>query len=259
MMPDVSSGLFDLSGRTALITGSSRGIGFVLARGLAHAGARVVLNARDPERLRDAAAALRGEGIDVRSFAFDVTDEAAVEAAVAAIEGEVAPIDILVNNAGIQLRMPLHEFSTHDWHRLLETNVTSAFLVGRAVGTRMLERRRGKIINVCSLQSELARPNIAPYAATKGALKMLTQGMCADWAPYGITVNGLGPGYFATELTQPLREDAQFDAWIRQRTPAGRWGEPEELVGAAVFLAAPASNFVNGQIIYVDGGIMAVI
>ncbi len=255
----MSSELFDLTGRTALITGSSRGIGFVLARGLARAGARVVLNARDERRLEAAAQTLRAEGIDAHHVAFDATDEPAVERAVAAIEEAIAPIDILVNNAGVQERTPLHEFPTESWHRLLETNVTSAFLVGRAVGARMVERRRGKIINVCSLQSELARPNIAPYAATKGALKMLTQGMCADWAPYGIGVNGIGPGYFATELTQALRDDEEFDAWLRRRTPAGRWGEPDELVGAAVFLAAPASDFVNGQIIYVDGGILAVI
>ena len=255
----MSAELFDLSGRTALITGSSRGLGLVLARGLARAGARVVLNARDPERLATAAQALGAEGLDAHPVAFDVTDESAVESAIAAVEADIGPIDILVNNAGVQERRPLHEFSSPDWHRLLETNLTSAFLVGRAVGGRMLARRRGKIINVCSVQSELARPNIAPYAATKGALKLLTQGMCADWAPYGITVNGIGPGYFATELTQALRDDAEFDAWLRGRTPAGRWGEPEELVGAAVFLAAPASDFVNGQIIYVDGGILAVI
>jgi gluconate 5-dehydrogenase len=255
----VSTALFDLSGRTALITGSSRGIGLVLARGLARAGAQAILNGRDERRLEAAAAELAGEGIDARSLAFDVTDEDAVESAIATIEQDIAPIDILVNNAGVQLRKPLQEFSTADWHRLLETNVTSAFLLGRAVGRRMVARQRGKIINVCSLQSELARPNIAPYAATKGALKMLTQGMCADWAPHGITVNGIGPGYFATELTRALRDDVEFDAWLRKRTPAGRWGETEELVGAAVFLAAPASDFVNGQIIYVDGGIRAVI
>jgi gluconate 5-dehydrogenase len=175
------------------------------------------------------------------------------------MEDAIAPIDILVNNAGMQDRAPLQEFTSERWHRLLETNVTSAFLVGRAVGARMVARGRGKIINVCSLQSELARPGIAPYAATKGALKMLTQGMCADWAPHGIGVNAIGPGYFATELTQALRDDAEFDAWLRRRTPAGRWGEAEELVGAVVFLAAPASDFVNGQVIYVDGGIKAVI
>jgi gluconate 5-dehydrogenase len=255
----MSAALFDLGGRTALVTGSSRGIGLVLARGLARAGARVVLNGRDEDRVAAAAESLRGEGLAADPVPFDVTDEAAVERAVAEIEDELAPIDILVNNAGMQDRAPLQEFTAERWHRLLETNVTSAFLVGRAVGARMVARGRGKIINVCSLQSELARPGIAPYAATKGALKMLTQGMCADWAPHGIGVNAIGPGYFATELTQALRDDAEFDAWLRRRTPAGRWGEAEELVGAAVFLAAPASDFVNGQVIYVDGGIKAVI
>lgn len=251
--------LFDLSGRTALITGSSRGIGLVLARGLARAGAQVVLNGRDPARLAAAAESLRAEGLAAHAVAFDVTSEDGVNAAVSQIEADIAPIDILINNAGMQLRMPLQDFSLADWHRLVEANITSAFLVGRAVGVRMLARRSGKIINVCSLQSELARPTIAPYAATKGALKMLTRGMCADWAPFGICVNGIGPGYFATDLSRPLREDPEFDSWIRRRTPAGRWGDLDELVGTAVFLAAPASDFVHGQIIYVDGGILAVI
>jgi gluconate 5-dehydrogenase len=255
----VSGDLFDLSGRTALITGSSRGIGLTLARGLGRAGARVVLNGRDAQRLAAAADELAAEGLTVHVAAFDVTDEADVDAAVAQIEAEVAAIDILVNNAGMQLRMPLEEFSLADWRRLLDTNVTSAFLVGRAVGTRMLERGAGKIINVCSVQSELARATIAPYTATKGALKMLTRGMCADWAPHGICVNAIGPGYFATELSAALQADPDFDGWLKRRTPAGRWGNLEELVGVAVFLAAPASDFVHGQIIYVDGGLTAVI
>jgi gluconate 5-dehydrogenase len=257
--PGVTLDLFDLSGRTALVTGSSRGIGLTLARGLGQAGARVVINGRDADRVAAAAARLRGEGLSVELAPFDVTDEAAVEAAVARIEGELAPIDILVNNAGMQLRRPLQEFLTADWHRLLEANLTSAFLVGRSVGIRMLRRGAGKIINVCSVQSELARATIAPYTATKGALKSLTRGMCADWAPHGICVNAIGPGYFNTELNAALRENPEFDGWLRQRTPARRWGELEELVGVAVFLAAPASDFVHGQIIYVDGGLTAVI
>jgi gluconate 5-dehydrogenase len=257
--PGVTLDLFDLSGRTALVTGSSRGIGLTLARGLGQAGARVVINGRDADRVAAAAARLRGEGLSVELAPFDATDEAAVEAAVARIEEELAPIDILVNNAGMQLRRPLQEFSTADWHRLLEANLTSAFLVGRAVGTCMLRRGAGKIINVCSVQSELARATIAPYTATKGALKSLTRGMCADWAPHGICVNAIGPGYFNTELNAALRENPEFDGWLRQRTPARRWGELEELVGVAVFLAAPASDFVHGQIIYVDGGLTAVI
>jgi gluconate 5-dehydrogenase len=255
----MSGELFDLSGRTALVTGSSRGIGLVLARGLGHAGARVVLNGRDAARLALAAEALHAEGVVTHAARFDVTDEEAVDAAVAGIEAEIAPIDILVNNAGMQLRMPLEDFPSSDFRMLIETNVMSAFLVGRAVGSRMLGRGAGKIINICSLQSALARPSIAPYSATKGALKMLTQGMCADWAPHGICVNGIAPGYFVTDLTRALHDDAEFDGWLRRRTPAGRWGELDELVGTAVFLAAPASSFVNGQIIYVDGGISAVI
>jgi gluconate 5-dehydrogenase len=255
----VSLDLFDLTGRTALVTGSSRGIGLTIARGLARAGARVVLNGRDAERLTAAAGELRDDGLNVEIAAFDVTDEPAVDTAVARIESGVGAIDILVNNAGMQLRRPLQDFSAADWHRLLDVNLTSAFLVGRAVGRRMLARGAGKIINVCSVQSELARATIAPYTATKGALKSLTRGMCADWAPHGICVNAIGPGYFNTELNAALRADPEFDGWLRRRTPAGRWGELEELVGVAVFLAAPASDFVHGQIIYVDGGLTAVV
>ena len=255
----MSADLFDLSGRTALITGSSRGIGLVIARGLGGAGARVVLNARDADRLDAATRALISDGLTVHAAAFDVTDEAEVNEAVERIETEIAPIDILVNNAGMQLRRPLQDFSSADWRRLMDTNVTSAFLVGRAVASRMLTRGAGKIINVCSVQSELARATIAPYTATKGALKQLTRGMCADWAPHGICVNAIGPGYFATELNAALRADPEFDIWLRRRTPAGRWGELDELAGVAVFLAAPASDFVHGQIIYVDGGITAVV
>ena len=224
----MSRQLFDLSGRTALVTGSSRGIGLTLARGLGRAGARVVLNGRDADALAAVAGELRDEGLGVEVAAFDVTDEAAVDAAVARIEDDVAAIDILVNNAGMQLRNPLQDYSSADWHRLLDTNVTSAFLVGRAVGRRMLPRGTGKIINVCSVQSELARATIAPYAATKGALRNLTRGMCADWAQHGICVNAIGPGYFATELNAALRADPEFDSWLRQRTPAGRWGDVED-------------------------------
>ena len=202
---------------------------------------------------------LRAEGRSAHGEAFDVTDAQAVTAAIARIEETVGPIDVLVNNAGMQDRRPLEEFPPDAWRALLEVNLTSAFLVAQAVAQRMIPRRRGKIINVCSLQSEVGRPGIAPYAAAKGGLKMLTKGMCADWGRHGIQVNGLGPGYFVTELTKPLRDDPEFDRWLRARTPAGRWGEPEELVGAAVFLAAPASDFVNGQILYVDGGLLAVI
>jgi gluconate 5-dehydrogenase len=249
--------LFDLSGRTALITGSSKGIGFALARALASAGARVVLNARNGAALEQARAALAGEGFDVHAAAFDVTDADAVQAGVARVEAEVGPIDILVNNAGMQHRGTFAEFPLEAWHRITTTNIDSVFLVGQAVAQRMIPRRAGKIINVCSVQSELGRPGIAPYAATKGAVKMLTKGMAIDLGRHGIQVNGLGPGYFKTELTQSLVADEAFTAWLAGRTPAGRWGEVQELGGAVVFLASDASSFVNGHILYVDGGITA--
>ena len=249
--------LFDLSGRTALITGSSKGIGFALAVALGNAGARVVLNARDAVALDAARDALRAQGIAAESMAFDVTDAVAVEAGVAAIENGIGAIDILVNNAGMQHRGPFAEFPIDAWHRITTTNIDSVFLVGRFVAQRMVERQRGMIINVCSVQSELGRPGIAPYAATKGAVKMLTKGMAIDLGRHGIQVNGLGPGYFKTELTQALVADEAFTGWLSGRTPAGRWGEVEELGGAAIFLASDASSFVNGHILYVDGGITA--
>lgn len=249
--------VFDLSGRTALITGSSKGIGLALAQALAAAGARVVLNARDAARLEATRDALRAEGLQAEALAFDVTDAAAVEQGVADIEARFGPIDILVNNAGMQHRGAFEQFPVDAWQRLVATNVDSVFLVGRAVAQRMVPRRRGKIINVCSVQSELARPGIAPYTATKGAVKMLTKGMAVDLGPHGIQVNGLGPGYFKTELTQALVADETFTAWLSKRTPAGRWGEVRELGGAIVFLASDAASFVNGHILYVDGGITA--
>ncbi|KUJ58930.1 gluconate 5-dehydrogenase [Streptomyces sp. NRRL F-5122] len=247
--------LFDIGGRTALVTGSSRGIGLALARGLAEAGCTVVLNGRDAARLDEAAAALPG---DVHTAVFDVTDGASVAAGVADVEERVGPLDILVNNAGMQLRAPLLEFKDSDWHRILDTNLTSAFLVGREAARRMTRRGHGKIINICSLQSEVVRPGIAPYAATKGALKMLTKGMCADWGPHGVQVNGLVPGYIETELTRPLVEDEEFSAWVRRRTPAGRWGRTEDLVGGLLFLAS-AADFIGGQVLYVDGGMTSVL
>jgi gluconate 5-dehydrogenase len=250
---------FDLTGRRALITGSGQGIGLALAKALGGQGASVVLNGRDAAKLDRAADGLRGEGIAVDIAAFDVTDHDAVSAAVARIEADLGPIDILVNNAGIQRRMPLEDFPEATWHELIRTNLDSVFYVAQAVARHMIPRRRGKIINVCSVQSELGRPGIAPYAASKGAVKMLTKGMCADWARHGLQINGLGPGYFATELTRSLVENAEFSAWLCNRTPAGRWGDVEELAGAAIFLASPASNFVNGQILYVDGGLTSVV
>jgi len=247
--------LFDLSGRTALITGASKGIGFALASALGQAGARVVLNARSADALTAARDALRAQGIAAEAMPFDVTDAAAVDAGVAAIEADIGPIDILINNAGMQHRGPFAEFPTDAWHKITTTNIDSVFFVGRAVAQRMIARKAGKIINVCSVQSELGRPGIAPYAATKGAVKMLTKGMAIDLGAHGIQVNGLGPGYFKTELNQALVADETFSAWLCKRTPAGRWGEVQELGGAAIFLASAASSFVNGHILYVDGGI----
>ncbi|WP_018183805.1 SDR family oxidoreductase [Kaistia granuli] len=249
--------LFDLSGRLALVTGASKGIGFAVADALASAGARIVLNGRDEARLETARAALAGRGYDVATAAFDVTDPDAVTAGIETIETEIGPIDILVNNAGMQHRTPLQDFPLEAWRKITATNIDSVYLVGQAVGRRMIPRGRGKIINIGSVQSEMARPGIAPYTATKGAVKMLTKGMATDWARYGIQVNGIGPGYFKTELNAALVADETFSAWLSNRTPAGRWGNVQELAGAAIFLASDASSFVNGHILYVDGGITA--
>jgi gluconate 5-dehydrogenase len=245
------SALFDLSGGTALVTGSTRGLGLALAVALAEAGAHVVVNGRSRERAEEVAASIGG----AVAAAFDVSDEAAVAEGV----GRLGPVDILVNNAGMTRRKPLEEWSLAEWEELFAVNVRSAFLVSRAAVPAMIERGRGKIVNVCSVQSELARRTIAPYTASKGALRNLTRGMCADWGPRGIQVNGIAPGYFVTEMTEPLRRDREFDAWVRGRVPAGRWGEPRELAGAVVFRASAASDYVNGQLIYVDGGLTAVV
>ncbi|MGC2963764.1 glucose 1-dehydrogenase [Paraburkholderia graminis] len=249
--------LFDLAGRRALITGSSTGIGFALAKGLAGAGAEVVLNGRSEARLAEAVNRLREEGASAHAVSFDVTSPEAVHAAISQIERDIGPIDILVNNAGMQRRAPLDQFSHAEWEELMKTNVDSVFLVGQAVARHMLARKRGKIVNICSVQSELGRPNIAAYTASKGAVKMLTKGMAIDWGQYGIQVNGLGPGYFKTELTEALVKDETFSAWLTGRTPSRRWGDVEDLVGAVVFLSSDASNFVNGHILYVDGGVTA--
>ena len=253
----MATSMFNLDGRLALVTGSSGGIGFALARGLGQAGATVVLNGRDSRKLEQAAGTLRSEGLTVHTRAFDVTQASAAQAAVDDIESSIGPVHILVNNAGMQRRMPLQDFPVEDWNELMRTNVDSVFFVGQAVARKMIERRSGKIINICSVQSELGRPNIAPYMASKGAVKMLTKGMAIDWGPYGIQVNGLGPGYFKTELTEKLVADEQFSAWLTGRTPSRRWGDVTELAGAAVFLASDASSFVNGHILYVDGGVTA--
>ena len=239
------------------MTGSSRGIGLALARGLGEAGARVILNARDVGRTAAAVQALREGGVDAEACAFDVTDPEQVAAGVAEIEGRVGALEILVNNAGIQRRGPLLDAPEAIWAEVLDTNLTAVFRVGREVARRMATRRRGRIINIASLMSEVARPGVGPYAAAKGGVKMLTRAMCVEWAPLGISVNAIGPGYFATDLNADLVADKTFDAWIRGRTPAGRWGNVDELVGAAIFLASDAASFVNGQTLYVDGGVLA--
>src|SRR4051812_7517762 len=249
--------LFSLQGRRALVTGSGQGIGLALARGLGLAGASVVLNGRDRSKLDTAAEVLRAQGIEVDLAAFDVTDHDAVVEGVGRIERDIGPIDILVNNAGIQRRAPLEDYKVETWHELMRANLDSVFYVSQVVARAMIPRGRGKIINIASLQSEAARYSIAPYTASKGAVKNLTKGMCTDWARHGLQINAIGPGYFATPLNQALIDDPEFDAWLKKRTPAGRWGRVEELQGVCVFLASSASDFVNGQIIYVDGGVLA--
>ncbi len=251
--------IFNLAGSRALITGSSQGIGLAIAEGLGNAGAEIILNGRDEKKLAAARQALEANGLKVAVAAFDVTDEAAVATAVASIENEQGPIGVLVNNAGMQVRTPLEDYPAEKWRELMRVNVESAFLVGKAVARHMIPRKQGKIINICSVQSELGRPSIAPYTATKGAIKMLTKGMCADWAKHNIQVNAIGPGYFKTPLNQALVDNPEFSSWLEKRTPAGRWGNVDELIGAAVFLASPASSFVNGHILYVDGGITSVL
>ena len=251
------TGLFDLGGRRALITGSSQGIGLALARGLAEAGAMVVLNGRDAGKLAAAAASLEADGIKASQLAFDATEHAAVKAAVDHFESETGPIDILVNNAGMQHRAPLEDFPPEAFEKLLHANISTVFNVGQAVARHMIGRGRGKIINIASVQSALARPSIAPYTATKGAVANLTKGMATDWARHGLQCNAIAPGYFNTPLNAALVADPAFSGWLEKRTPAGRWGRVEELVGACVFLSSDASSFVNGHVLYVDGGITA--
>ncbi|HEX7868323.1 MAG TPA: SDR family oxidoreductase [Variovorax sp.] len=255
----MSTQLFSLAGKTALVTGSSRGLGFAIAQGLAAAGARLVLNGVDAARLEASAAALRDEGYTVDAHAFDVCDEAAVVAAFDKLDAAGIAVDILVNNAGVQYRKPMVELATEDWRRVIETNLTSAFVVGREAARRMIPRGRGKVINIGSLTSELARATVAPYTVAKGGIKMLTRAMTAEWASHNIQANAIGPGYMLTDMNQALIDNPSFDAWVKGRTPAGRWGKPEELIGTAVFLASDASNYVSGQIIYVDGGMVSVL
>jgi gluconate 5-dehydrogenase len=251
--------LFDLAGRTALITGSSRGLGRAMAEGLAEAGAAIVLNGSDAGRLTAAAAEMRAAGHTVHEARFDVTNEPDILAAFAELDAKGVAIDILVNNAGIQFRRPMVELDTADWRRVIETNLTSAFVIGREAAKRMIPRRRGKVINIGSLTSDAARATVAPYTVAKGGIKMLTRAMTAEWAAHGIQANAIGPGYMLTDMNTALVNDAAFNGWVIGRTPARRWGKPDELVGTAVFLASAASDYVNGQIIYVDGGMLAVL
>lgn len=249
--------LFNLANKTALITGSSQGIGFALAKGLAQAGAGIVLNGRDAAKLEAARDQLSQTGCQVSASVFDVTDHQAVREAVDALESQGTTIDVLINNAGMQHRSPLEEFDAAAFEMLLQTNIASVFHVSQAVARHMIKRQAGKIISIASVQTALARPGIAPYTATKGAVGNLTKGMATDWARYGLQCNAIAPGYFDTPLNAALVADADFSAWLEKRTPAGRWGEVEELVGAAVFLSSAASSFVNGHTLYVDGGITA--
>jgi gluconate 5-dehydrogenase len=255
----MSISLFSLEGRTALITGSTRGLGFAIADGLSAAGARVIINGTSEAGVRKAAAALQDKSRSAEGIAFDVTDEAAITSAFKRFDADGIAIDILVNNAGIQLRKPMVELATSDWRKVLDINLTSAFVIGREAAKRMIPRGSGKVINIGSLTSTLARATVAPYTVAKGGIKMLTQAMAAEWAAHGIQANAIGPGYMITDMNQALIDNPVFDAWVKDRTPSRRWGKPEELIGAAVFLASDASNYVNGQIIYVDGGITAVL
>ena len=250
----INAQTFRLDGRIALVTGSSTGIGLALARGFAQVGATVVLNARNATRLEATAAALRSEGHTVHARAFDTTDAAAVATGIAEIEANIGAIHVLVNNAGTTKRGPIQELAHADWHHVMRTNVDSAFYVSQEVSKHMIARRRGRIINICSVMSEVSRPGTAAYTASKGALKMLTKGMALDLAPHGITVNGIAPGYFQTELTAAIVADPVFNEWVCKRTPVGRWGNVDELAPAAVFLASDASTYLTGHLLVVDGG-----
>lgn len=250
---------FDLGGKRALITGSSRGLGLAMARALAGAGAAVVLNARDGKALGSAAADLAEAGYEVAALAFDVTNPESVGEAVRHCEREIGPIDILINNAGMQIRGPLETFRHDDFERMMSTHVTATFSVSQAVAQGMIARGRGKIINICSILTDHARPSVAPYGAAKAAIANLTRGMAADWAGKGLNVNAIAPGYFRTDLNAALIADQDFNAWVEKRTPMGRWGEVEELGPPAIFLASDASSFVNGHILYVDGAFTATV
>ena len=257
----MSTSLFDLTGKVALITGATHGLGMAMAKGIGQAGAMVIINGNSSqEKIDNAVAAFKAEGIQAFGYRFDVTSEEEVQNAIKRIENEVSPIDILVNNAGIIKRTPMVDMEVADFEQVIKVDLVSPFIVSKAVVKGMIQRKYGKIINICSMMSELGRNTVGAYAAAKGGLKMLTQNMCVEWAPHNIQVNGIGPGYFATEQTKPIRVDGHpFNEFIVNRTPAGVWGDPNDLQGAAVFLSAKASDFVNGQILYVDGGILATI
>jgi gluconate 5-dehydrogenase len=248
---------FDLEGRLALVTGGGSGLGLAIAEGLAAAGARVVLNGRNRAKLDAGLERLAEAGHAASVCAFDVTDEAAVQAGIAEVAGSHGDIDILVNNAAVNNRKLLPDYSYDEWRAVQATNADGPFLVTRAVLPGMQARRRGKIINVCSLASDIGRPNIVAYAVSKGALKMLTRALAVETAPFNVQVNGIAPGFFRTEMNAPLLANAEFSAWVAKRTPAGRWGDPPEIAGAAVFLASPAADYVTGHLLYVDGGFSA--
>ena len=253
--------MFDLTGKVALVTGATHGLGMAMATGLGEAGATIVFNGHSSdEKIAAAVDEYRANGITASGYRFDVTNEAEVNAAIAEIESEIGPIDILVNNAGIIKRIPLLEMATDEFEEVVRTDLTAVFIVSKAVAGGMIERGGGKIINICSMMSELGRDSVGAYAAAKGGLKMLTRNMATEWARHNVQVNGIGPGYFATSQTEAIRADGNpFNEFIIQRTPAGKWGDPDDLKGAAVFLASSASNFVTGQVIYVDGGILATV
>lgn len=246
--------LFDVEGKIVLITGSGRGLGLAYAKGYLKAGATVILNSTSAEKLAETVAMLRADGYNAYGYSFDVSDENKVIEAIEEIENTIGPIDVLINNAGIHKRNMLINMTPDEWRKVIDVNLTSAFLVGQAVARKMMVRGKGKIINITSLNAELARANIANYSSAKGGLKMLTKSMATEWGPLGITCNAIGPGYIETDLTKPLVEDPKFDAWVKSEVPMGRWGKPEDIIGTAIFLGSAASDYINGYTIYVDGG-----
>jgi gluconate 5-dehydrogenase len=251
------SKIFNLTGKIALVTGSSQGLGFIFANALAEAGATVILNGRNEKKLLDTVNSLKNKGLNVSGYVFDVSKAVQVDESIHLIEKNIGSIDILVNNAGIQIKAPLEDFKEDDWNKIVNVNLTGAFLTAKAAVKGMIKKKSGKMINICSVQSEISRPTIAPYTAAKGGLKNLTKAMATEWGRYNIQVNGLGPGYFKTEMTKPLWQDDSFNTWLCSRVPLQRWGSPEELAGPIIFLASNASDYLTGHILYLDGGIIA--